>query len=144
MLFINNNLMTSLSESSSGTNLKSQTVQCGLENKQIRQKQSNQALGTSRAVYRHLGVCGDNCGGSSCYPLLGLPPMSLTDIAIKKAKPAAKPFKLSDSGGLFLIVQPTRGNISGLSATAKALLDYGRVSSCGQVNAYFPMSNSLW
>ena len=30
----------------------------------------------------------------------------LTDIAIKTAKPTAKPFKLSDSGGLFLLINP--------------------------------------
>ncbi len=33
----------------------------------------------------------------------------LTDTAIKKAKPQEKPFKLSDSGGLHLIVKPAGG-----------------------------------
>lgn len=33
----------------------------------------------------------------------------LTDPAIKKAKPEAKPYKLSDGGGLFLLVQPGGG-----------------------------------
>lgn len=33
--------------------------------------------------------------------------MPLTDTAIKKAKPSEKPFKLSDSRGLFLLVNPT-------------------------------------
>jgi integrase len=33
--------------------------------------------------------------------------MPLTDTNIRKAKPKAKPFKLSDSGGLFLLVQPS-------------------------------------
>jgi integrase len=33
--------------------------------------------------------------------------MSLTDKAIRNAKPRAKPYKLSDSGGLFLLVQPS-------------------------------------
>ena len=32
--------------------------------------------------------------------------MPLTDISIKAAKPAAKPVKLFDAGGLFLIVTP--------------------------------------
>jgi len=32
--------------------------------------------------------------------------MPLTDTTIRKAKPKSKPFKLSDSGGLFLLVQP--------------------------------------
>ena len=33
--------------------------------------------------------------------------MALTDKAIRNAKPKAKPFKLSDGGGLFLLVQPS-------------------------------------
>ena len=33
--------------------------------------------------------------------------MPLTELAIKNAKPAAKPFKLSDEKGLFLLVNPT-------------------------------------
>ncbi len=33
--------------------------------------------------------------------------MALTEIAIKSAKPKAKPYKLSDSLGLYLLVQPT-------------------------------------
>lgn len=33
--------------------------------------------------------------------------MALSDAAIRNAKPAARPFKLSDSGGLFLLVNPT-------------------------------------
>jgi integrase len=35
--------------------------------------------------------------------------MPLTDIKIKNAKPAEKPFKISDGGGLFIVVQPTGG-----------------------------------
>jgi integrase len=35
--------------------------------------------------------------------------MSLTDVAIRNAKPKDKPFKLSDGGGLFLWVQPSGG-----------------------------------
>lgn len=31
----------------------------------------------------------------------------LTDIAIKKAKPEAKPYKMTDGGGMYLLVQPT-------------------------------------
>jgi integrase len=33
--------------------------------------------------------------------------MALTDKAIRNAKPQAKPFKLADGGGLFLLVQPS-------------------------------------
>ena len=35
--------------------------------------------------------------------------MPLTDIAIKAAKSTAKPVKLFDAGGLFLIVTPSGG-----------------------------------
>ena len=33
--------------------------------------------------------------------------MRLSDTAIRKAKPKEKPFKLSDGGGLYLLVQPS-------------------------------------
>ena len=33
--------------------------------------------------------------------------MSLTDVAVKNAKPSSKAFKLSDGNGLYLLVQPT-------------------------------------
>ncbi len=35
--------------------------------------------------------------------------MSLTDTTIRNAKPRQKPYKLSDGGGLFLLVQPSGG-----------------------------------
>lgn len=35
--------------------------------------------------------------------------MGLTNTAIKNAKPTAKPFKLFDERGLFIIVAPTGG-----------------------------------
>ena len=35
--------------------------------------------------------------------------MSLTDAAVRNAKPRSKPYKLSDGGGLFLWVQPSGG-----------------------------------
>jgi integrase len=37
--------------------------------------------------------------------------MALTDIAIRSAKPKDKPFKLADSRGLFLLVQPSGGKL---------------------------------
>lgn len=37
--------------------------------------------------------------------------MPLTDTAIRNAKPKLKPYKLGDSGGLFLLVQPTGGRL---------------------------------
>ena len=37
--------------------------------------------------------------------------MSLSDVAVRSAKPAAKQFKLFDDGGLFLIVRPSGGKL---------------------------------
>jgi len=37
--------------------------------------------------------------------------MALTDIAIRNAKPRAKPYKLADALGLFLLVQPSGGRL---------------------------------
>lgn len=37
--------------------------------------------------------------------------MALTDTAIKRAKPRAKPYKLGDTLGLFLLVQPSGGKL---------------------------------
>lgn len=37
--------------------------------------------------------------------------MPLTDVAIRNAKPRAKPYKIGDSLGLFLLVQPTGGKL---------------------------------
>ena len=35
--------------------------------------------------------------------------MALTDTAIRNVKPSAKPFKLFDSGGMYLEVSPSGG-----------------------------------
>ena len=37
--------------------------------------------------------------------------MALTDIAIRNAKPGAKPYKLGDTLGMFLLVQPIGGKL---------------------------------
>jgi integrase len=37
--------------------------------------------------------------------------LALTDIAIRNAKPRAKPYKLGDAQGLFLLIQPTGGKL---------------------------------
>ena len=42
----------------------------------------------------------------SSYPD-NYPQMALTDTAVRNAKPKEKPYKLGDSGGLFVIVRPT-------------------------------------
>ncbi len=39
------------------------------------------------------------------------PTMALTDTAIKNAKPKDKPYKMGDTGGLFLLVQPSGGKL---------------------------------
>lgn len=41
------------------------------------------------------------------HPRRVLPPMALSDTAIRNAKPGAKPRKLSDGGGLYLLLNPT-------------------------------------
>jgi integrase len=38
-------------------------------------------------------------------------PMPLTDTKLKNAKPANKPYKLTDGGGLFILIQPTGGKL---------------------------------
>lgn len=37
--------------------------------------------------------------------------MALTDVVIKNAKPRAKPYKMGDAAGLFLLVQPSGGKL---------------------------------
>ncbi len=37
--------------------------------------------------------------------------MALTVVAIRNARPRAKPYKLGDAGGLFLLVQPSGGKL---------------------------------
>jgi hypothetical protein len=37
--------------------------------------------------------------------------MALTDTEIRRSKPAEKPYKLSDSGGLYLLVTPSGGRL---------------------------------
>ena len=37
--------------------------------------------------------------------------MPLTDVKIRKAKPGPKPYKMSDGGGLFLLVNPRGGKL---------------------------------
>jgi hypothetical protein len=37
--------------------------------------------------------------------------MALTDVAIRKAKPAEKPYRLTDGGGLHLFVTPAGGKL---------------------------------
>jgi hypothetical protein len=43
--------------------------------------------------------------------------MALTDLTIRNAKPRPKPYKMGDSGGLFLQVTPSGGGSSGGSNT---------------------------
>jgi integrase len=54
--------------------------------------------------------------------------MSLTDFAIKKAKPQDKPFKLADGGGLHLVIQPNGSKLWRLKyriAGKEKLLSFG-------------------
>lgn len=54
--------------------------------------------------------------------------MSLTDLAVRRAKPREKPYKLSDSGGLHLVVQPNGSKLWRLKfryAKKEKLLAFG-------------------
>jgi integrase len=53
-------------------------------------------------------VTGGKVGGKYFFPS-ELPPLPLTDTAIRNVKPKAKSFKLTDGGGLFLWIQPNGG-----------------------------------
>ena len=48
--------------------------------------------------------------------------MALTDTAIRKAKPGAKPVKLVDGNGLFLLLQPAGGRCLTLWQTKRRFL----------------------
>lgn len=37
--------------------------------------------------------------------------MALTDLAIRNAKPRAKPYKMDDAFGLFVLIQPSGGRL---------------------------------
>jgi integrase len=64
------------------------------------------------ANYRLQSACGGgHIGGHDVNRENGGPQMSLTDSAVRSAKPAAKPTKLYDERGLFLLVQPSGGKL---------------------------------
>ncbi|MGZ3306555.1 MAG: Arm DNA-binding domain-containing protein, partial [Asticcacaulis sp.] len=44
-------------------------------------------------------------------PLGDIPPMAQSESRFRGAKPAAKPYKVSDEGGLFLLVSPGGGRL---------------------------------
>jgi hypothetical protein len=54
-----------------------------------------------------LSPFGTNEGTAEALFLKRPPAMPLTDFALKNARPRAKPYKLGDTGGLFIQVQPT-------------------------------------
>jgi hypothetical protein len=45
--------------------------------------------------------------------------MPLKDVTVRKAKPSAKPRKLSDGGGLHVLIQPNRGDVRQPSCSAR-------------------------
>jgi hypothetical protein len=47
-------------------------------------------------------------------------PMALTDTEIRRSKPGDKPFKLSDGGGLHLMVTPSGGKLWRWAAIPKS------------------------
>ncbi len=62
--------------------------------------------------------------------------MPLTDSAIKAAKPAAKPYKLSDSQGLYLLINPNGSKLWRLKYRMA-----GKRNSC--LSAPTPLSHSF-
>src|SRR3546814_3571563 len=69
-----------------------------------------------------IAIAGGHSGGRGHGKQCGWPPsrgplqaenedMSLSDVAIRNAKPRAKPYKMGDSLGLFLLVQPSGGRL---------------------------------
>lgn len=58
-----------------------------------------------------------------------LPPMPLTDFAVKSAKPKAKPYKLADGGGLHILINPNGSKLWRLKYRyfgKEKLLSYGK------------------
>lgn len=58
-----------------------------------------------------MGASGGKFWGQVTIPANHLPPMPLSDIALRTAKPTDKPYKLTDGGGLYVEVYPTGGKL---------------------------------
>ena len=79
--------------------------------------------------------------GAGCA---GVPEM-LTDIALKALKPAPKPYKRSDGGGLFIFVKPNGGKFwsLGCNVNGKQKFFSGgsyRPSACAKLGIGVPLS----
>ena len=61
-----------------------------------------------RWIALEAGMSWGYIGGVSIFLSVRYPQMPLTDVEIRKAKPAAKAFKLSDEKGLSCSSQPPR------------------------------------
>jgi integrase len=57
------------------------------------------------------GIRGHNWGHLAYVAFLDAPTMPLSDVAIRKAKPADKPQRLFDGGGLYMEVSPAGGKL---------------------------------
>ena len=51
--------------------------------------------------------------------------MALTDVAIRNAKPGAKPVKMADSGGLYLYITPAGGKLWRLGYASDEMTAHG-------------------
>ena len=58
-------------------------------------------------VCLQLQPMGANLGASVGSCKMRGPQMALTDTAIRRAKPSDKPFKVTDSNGLYLLINPS-------------------------------------
>src|SRR3546814_5062642 len=88
-----------------------------------------------------IAIAGGHSGGRGHGKQCGWPPsrgplqaenedMSLSDVAIRNAKPRAKPYKMGDSLGLFLLVQPSgdrKSVVSGKSVSVRVDLGGRRI-----------------
>lgn len=70
-------------------------------------------LRVSNPVPCNLGAYGGSLGGIRAIEPAACPQKMppLTDVAIRKAKPADKPLKLADGGGLYLEISPSGGKL---------------------------------
>src|SRR5687767_5159769 len=68
-------------------------------------------LGCPNPLPQNLAKLGATLGATQKDRKKWPPDMTLTATAVRNAKPRAKPYKMGDSLGLFLLVQPSGGKL---------------------------------
>lgn len=72
------------------------------------------------------------------YPQRRMTPTALSDLRIRTARPRAKPYKLADGGGLYLLVQPNGSKLWRMKYRfmgREKLLSIGRYPEVGLARA---------